>query len=191
MLSAKGFKEVYNLSGGIKAWDKETAIGPQDLGMEFFSGTENAEDTIIAGFGLEQGLREFYLDMGKKVSNTDAGKLFAKLAEIEIRHQEYLVKLYQEVTGKTVSLEEFAAKTVAPAMEGGLTTEQYLQLYSPDLDSEEEILSLALSIEAQALDLYQRAADRAAEQKTKSVLQQIADEERAHIASLAGYIDTM
>ena len=40
MLAGKGFSRVYNLSGGIKAWEKATAIGPEDLGMEFFTGKE-------------------------------------------------------------------------------------------------------------------------------------------------------
>lgn len=191
MLSAKGFKKVYNLSGGIRAWNKEVAIGPQDMGLELFSGDESAEDTIVTGFGLEQGLREFYLNSKNRVANDDAAQLFAKLAEIEIRHQEFLVSLYQEVTGKSVSMEEFADKIVTPAMEGGLTTEEYLRRFNSNLESTEDILDLALSIEAQALDLYQRAAERAADEKIKSVLQKIADEERAHIASLANYIDTM
>ena len=56
--------------------------------------------------------------------------------------------------------DDFAAKIVTPAMEGGLTTDEYLQLYKTDLDSETEVLSLALAIEAQALDLYLRAAEK-------------------------------
>ena len=167
------------------------AVGPQELGLDLFSGSETAEETIVVGFGLEQGLREFYLSMSDRVTRDDARDLFLKLADIEILHHDQLLDLYHQVTGQKVSREEFAAKEVEPAMEGGLTTDQYLKLFQPDLDSVEDILSLAMSIEAQALDLYQRAADNADNEATRSVLQQIANEEKAHIARLAHYIDTM
>ena len=74
-------------------------------------------------------------------------------------------------------------------MEGGLTTTEYLQLYDIDLESEIEVLGLALAIEAQALDLYLRAAERSDNVETKQVLLQIGDEERNHIARLSNYID--
>ena len=70
-------------------------------------------------------------------------------------------------------------------MEGGLTTEEYLQLYQPDLDSPAEVISLAMAIEAQALDLYQRAAERAGTDAARTALMQIANEERSHLEQLA------
>lgn len=191
MMAGKGFDKVYNLSGGIKAWNNEVAIGPQDIGLELFTGQESAEETIIIGFGLEHGLREFYLDMKERVSSSKAQTLFNKLADIEILHQQHLLEMYQQLTGSHDSMEDFKARKVQPSMEGGLTTEQYLNIYRPDLESEQDILSLAMAIEAQALDLYQRAADRAEQESTKNALQQIANEERAHIARLAKYIDEM
>ena len=191
MLSGKGFKNVYNMSGGIKSWSNEIAVGPQDLGLHLFSGNESAEETIIVGFGLEEGLREFYLDMTSRVASAEAKSLFTKLADIEILHQEHLLKLYQNLTGEAVSLENFKSKTVQPAMEGGLSTEEYLGLFNPDLESEQDILSLALSIEAQALDLYQRAADRDTNEESRKVLQQIANEERAHMDRLATHLDAL
>ncbi len=182
---------MYNLSGGIKAWNNEIAIGPPELGLDLFDGAESPEKTIIIGYGLEQGLREFYLTMQQNVASEAAKKLFAMLADIEVLHQKQLVQLYGQVTGETVSADSFQEKMVQPAMEGGLTTEQYLERFQPNLESELDILSLAISIEAQALDLYQRAAERAKQEDVSSVLRQIASEERAHIGRLAKYIDTI
>ncbi len=188
MLSGKGFERLYNLSGGIKAWGKEVAVGGAAVGLHLFAGVGSAEEAIIVGFGLEMGLREFYLSMQKRATLPGTQTLFGKLAAIEILHEEQLVQLYSEVTGKNLSIEDFAAKVVAPAMEGGLTTDEYLQLYKTDLDSETEVLSLALAIEAQALDLYLRAAEKN-EGESKRVLLRIAAEERSHIARLSHYID--
>jgi rubrerythrin len=187
MLADKGFSKVYNLSGGIKAWGKEVAVGSEDTGLHLFSGVASPEEAIITGFGLETGLREFYLSMQRKGTREATKSLFGMLADIEILHQDRLVKLYNEIKGTTISVADFAEKIAEPAMEGGLTTQEYLQLYKTDLDSELEVLGLALAIEAQALDLYVRAAERGGE--SRKVLLQIAEEERSHIARLSRYID--
>lgn len=135
------------------------------------------------------GLRDFYLSMQSKVSLESTKALFAQLADIEILHQQRLVDLYREITGTALTMTEFAEKIAEPALEGGLTTEEYLQLYAVDLDSEIEVLGLAMAIEAQALDLYLRAAERSDKQATRQILLQIAEEERSHIARLSSYID--
>jgi rubrerythrin len=189
MLAGKGFTRVYNLSGGIRAWEKPTAVGGEDQGLELFIGNETAEESIVAAFGLEEGLREFYLAMQQRSTDEGARNLFIKLADIEILHQEQLLELYNELTGKTVQREEFTQNMVIPALEGGMTTEEYLAMHQPDFGSVTDILSMAMAIEAQALDLYQRAADRIADIKAASVLQKIANEERAHLQSLADYME--
>ncbi len=189
MLSGKGFGKVYNLTGGIKAWKKQVAVGDEETGLQLFTRHESPEEAIIIGFGLEVGLRDFYLSMQSKVSLEPTKLLFQKLADIEILHQQRLVELYREITGTVMTIEEFAEKIAEPAMEGGLTTEEYLQLYQVDLNSEVEVLGLALAIEAQALDLYMRAAEQSINEQTKDVLSQIAAEERNHIARLSSYID--
>ena len=158
MLAGKGFTKIYNLSGGIKAWEKETAYGPEDQGMTLFSGNEGVEACIVVAYGLEEGLREFYLTMQERTRDEEAQALFAKLAEIEVLHQQRLVEMYNDVTGKSTDMKEFSSSIVTPEMEGGMTTEEYLARFHPDLESLTDILSLAMSIEAQALDLYQKAA---------------------------------
>lgn len=185
----KGFSKVFNLTGGIKAWKKEVAVGSEDTGLYLFRSEESPEDAVITGFGLEMGLRDFYLSMQSRASRESTKALFGKLAGIEILHQERLVELYTEITGTAHTMTEFAEKIVEPAMEGGLSTEDFLGLYKVDLDSELEVLGLALAIEAQALDLYLRAAERSDSGNTSKVLLQIAEEERTHIARLSNYID--
>ncbi|MBB1094497.1 sulfurtransferase [Rhodopseudomonas palustris] len=189
MLAGKDFSKVYNLTGGIKAWNKEVAVGPEESGLHLFTSEESPEEAVVVGFGLEVGLREFYLSMQAKTSRESTKVLFGKLADIEILHQERLVELYRDMTGSAMTMADFSKKIVEPGMEGGLSTEEYLQLYNIDYDSELEVLGMALAIEAQALDLYLRAGQRSDNQQTKKFLLQIADEERSHIARLSSYID--
>lgn len=189
MLAGKGFSKIYNLSGGIKAWEKVTAVGPEDQGMELFTGQENAEESIVVAYGLEEGLREFYLTMEEDSSDETARTLFNTLARVESIHQERLLDLYKGVTGKDVTQEEFSDSIVSSALEGGMTTQEYLSRFQPDLNSITDVISLAMGIEAQALDLYQRASTRANNDRARDILQQIAGEERTHLQYLADYMD--
>ena len=87
MLAGKGFKEVYNLSGGIKAWDGQVAFGPQDQGIELFSGDESPEAMLIVAYSLEEGLRDFYLSIIPGTKEEKARQLYGKLADEDVFRQ--------------------------------------------------------------------------------------------------------
>ncbi len=191
MLAGKGFENVYNVAGGFKGWKSEAAFGKEELGLELFTGDESPEKTLVVAYSLEAGLRDFYLSMITEVKNNDTKDLFQKLSEIEVKHQDRIFNEYITITGKSVDREEFEKSTVSKEIEGGLTTEEYMNLFQPDLESMEDIIELAMSIEAQALDLYIRAADRTSNPQSKKVLTQIAEEERTHLAQLGKLMESL
>ena len=184
MLAGNGFDNVYNLSGGFKAWEGEAAFGKEDMGLELFTGNESPEKTLVVAYSLEAGLCEFYLSMISKIENRDAQNIFQKLSDIEVKHQDRIFSEYIRLSGKSVTREEFEKNIVHKVVEGGLTTEEYTHLFQPDFESVTDIIGLAMSIEAQALDLYLRAADRSSNPESRKVITQIADEERAHLKQL-------
>jgi sulfur-carrier protein adenylyltransferase/sulfurtransferase len=189
MLAGQGFDDVYNLSGGFKAWNVEAAFGEEMKGLELFSGMETPENTLLVAYSLEQGLREFYLSMIPKVNNPDAKKLFESLSAIELKHQEHILEAYAHMTRQAQSREEFEQRVTTQAMEGGLTTEEYGRMFHTDWESTTDIVSLAMSIEAQALDLYTRAAGRTQNPESRKVLMQIAEEERSHLSQLGKLLE--
>jgi len=159
MLAGKGFTNVYNLSGGIKSWHAEVAFHPEEKGLSLFSGNETPEKTLIVAYSLEEGLRNFYLSMASRVKSDETGKLFEKLSEIEIKHQDRIFKEYTKIAEDPITREVFIQSVTIEAMEGGLTAEEYADTFDIDWESVEDIIGLAMSIEAQAMDLYQRAAE--------------------------------
>ena len=191
MIAAQGFSEVYNLSGGFKAWKGEAAFGAEEKGLELFTGNESVEETLVVAYSLEEGLRSFYLEMQAKVKNSNARNLFKKLSEIEVKHQERVLEEYRKITASSITREEFEKKVVVSTLEGGLTTEEYTTLFHPNWESVTDIIEVAMSIEAQALDLYLRASERSDESQSQKVLRQIADEERTHLAQLGKLIETI
>lgn len=184
ILAGKGFKKVMNLAGGIKAWKNNKAVGSEDLGLDLFTGKETPQEVLIVAYSLETGLKDFYESMIPQVKNDKARQLFEKLSTIEEKHQNRIFAEYIKITGKDVNQDEFEKQVVSPAVEGGLTTEEYLKLYPTDLDNVKEVISLAMAIEAQALDLYQRAAERATLEARRDALMQIANEEHSHLEHL-------
>ena len=191
MLAGKGFQQVFNVSGGIKAWKSKTAIGPQDLGMDIFNGKEAPLDILKTAYSLEQGLRDFYLTLEKTAGHQTVKGLFLKLSEIEVKHQKSILTAYNRISGLKTSQDEFEGWVETSALEGGLTTREYLDLFKPDLNSEKEVVSLAMSIEAQALDMYQRGSARISNPESKAIVLKIADEEKAHLASLGKLMDSL
>jgi rubrerythrin len=191
MLAGKGFANVYNVIGGFKSWKSPAAFGQIELGLELFSGDESPETTLVIAYALEEGLFDFYVSMIPKVKNNTVKNLFKKLSLIEVKHKDRIFKEYKRISGKTERRETFENNIVIKAVEGGLTTQEYVDLFHPDWESEEDVIGLAMSIEAQALDLYLRAADRSSNPESKTVLNQIADEEKMHLTQLGKLMEAI
>lgn len=177
------------MSGGIKAWDSNTAVGSEDTGMTLFSGKEDIAEVLLVAYALEAGLQEFYTSMQERVAQAEVKALFKQLSAIEVKHQDRLFSEYQAITVNALSREAFERNAALQSMEGGLTTEEYLALYPTDFNIASEVISLAMGIEAQALDLYIRAAENSSQDATKQTLLRIAEEERTHLKLLGDLLD--
>jgi len=184
MLSGMGFREVYNLKGGIRAWQGFTAAGPAEVGMALITGKETPSDMMAIAYGMEEGLRGFYTDMTEKLSDRDTVQLFHRLAGIEVKHKNRIFNLYQTLDKTASTLEDFETRIVSRVMEGGMTTEEFLQANQPALTTVDDVLNIAMTLEGQALDLYLRYSFQSEDEKTKDVLYDISEEEKGHLRLL-------
>ena len=184
LLSGQGFTDITNVSGGFNAWTSETAFLSEEKGLALFDGVTSVENALAVAYSLEEGLKDFYESMAEKVDSDPARQLFHQLSQIEAKHQDRILEQYAEITGKSVTRDTFEAQQVSEVLEGGLTTEEYANLLMPAYDTLTEIIELAMSIEAQALDLYLRASEKAQNEAGKKALIQIANEEKTHLALL-------
>ena len=184
LLSGQGFDHIINVAGGFNAWTGEAAFLGEEKGLALFDGVTSVENALAVAYSLEAGLKDFYDAMAVKVDSDPARQLFHQLSQIEVKHQDRILEQYTELTGKPVTRDTFEARQVPEVLEGGLTTEEYANLLMPAYDSVTEIIELAMSIEAQALDLYLRASEKAQNEAGKKALIQIANEEKVHLARL-------
>ncbi len=189
-LAGKGFTKAINLSGGIRAWQGLTAYGDFEQDLFLFDKLDSLADILKTAYSLEEGLQDFYLDLLQRAENEQLIILFRKLSDIEDVHRENVFKEYVRLTGDD-DRKAFETNVRKDALEGGMTTAQYLDLFKPDLTDLVDCISLAMSIEAQAYDLYSRAARATDIAENKKALSKIANEEIYHIEQLARLMDTI
>jgi len=184
MLVGRGFKKVYNLQGGMHAWNGLVAEGPVELNMDMITGDETPPQIIKLAYGMEQSLGEFYRTAKTKTEDSEVASLLDKLASIEEKHQEYLLELYNQIEATPSTAESFEAQVTEQVMEGGFRLDEFLKQNERFLSDVTSLLDLSMMLETQALDLYLRFADKTADERAKSVLHKIGDEEKQHLAAL-------
>ena len=184
LLAGRGFAEVYNLSGGIKAWQGAVVAGSIEIGMGLITGKEDPAEMLLIAYAMEEGMRSFYEEMGSRVEDPEAARLFGDLAEMDELHKEAIFGLFQKRQEDVGNRKELEERVLPKVMEGGMTTEELLSRNQGSLETVGDVLILAMMLEAQALDLYLRYSQKSEDPKTKAVLHELANQEKAHLTSL-------
>ena len=189
LLSGFGFQEVYNLQGGIKAWQGLKAVGPRELNLELVGGDETPAEMIALAYGMEMGLGIVYRDMIERSDDHELRSLLSKLADIETRHKKRLLELLAEIDSPIPDTDAYEADLRPSILEGGLGLDDFMQENESFFRSVQGVLELAMMIETQALDLYLRFAEKSTHNLTKTALFAIANEEKAHLGSLGNLLE--
>jgi rhodanese-related sulfurtransferase/rubrerythrin len=189
LLSGLGFDEIYNLQGGIKAWQGQKASGPKALNLELVHGDEKPAEMIALAYGMEMGLGIVYLNMIGRSDDPAVKSLLAKLADIETLHKKRLLEILAEVDSPISDTKAYEADVRSSILEGGFGLDDFIKENESFFSSVQGVLDLAMMLETQALDLYLRFADKSEDERTQKVLFSIADEEKAHLGSLGDLMD--
>ena len=184
MLEGEGFREVYNLKGGIYAWEGQEIAGPPEMGLEYLKGLETPEEIILFAYGMEVSLGGFYEEAAGKTRNPDAKELLLKLAGVEGRHKDQLFRLHGEMFQGEESRAAFESRVPPGVLEGGLSSKDYVKKITGPKNSLEDVFSVAMMFEAQAMDLYTRYAQMLENEKAVTLLHDLAEQEKAHLKAL-------
>ena len=184
-MAGQGFTQVYNLNGGIRAWEGEKAHGPVELHLDLVRGDETPAEMIKLAYAMERGLGSFYREVKTATQDEELSSLSEILAAAEDKHKRYLLDRYNEIKSTNVDQNSFEAQLTAPSpMEGGFDSEELLRQNRQFLESVSSLLDLSMMLETQALDLYLRFAGKIENASTKQALYKIADEEKGHLQAL-------
>ena len=189
LLAGNGFKDVNNLKGGIKAWQGLITAGPADMGMSLLKGDEAPEEIIVLAYGMEKGLGRFYALVSRQTNDKEVADLLGILSNVEELHKKMLFNLYLSIDPTVSSTKTFETKIVSDVMEGGFTTEEFLEKNKPAMQTVPGVLNIAMMLETQAMDLYLRYSQKIEGERSKKVLYDIAEEEKAHLESLGRLLE--
>ena len=154
------------------------------MGMLVLTGKETAQEVIALSYGLEEGLQKFYATCADMAVEPEVGRLLSKLAEIEVRHRDKLFDAYLAVESNPIDRKSFEAEVNTEMTEGGLSVNELIERNQPEFSSSAAVLNFAMMLEAQAMDLYMRYADKCENSTVKAILFNMAEEEKAHLNSL-------
>ena len=191
VLSTKGFSPVFSIDGGIMAWTGAAAAGPKSRGLSLLRGDETPKDVLLAAYGMELLLGRYYLEMAGKMADAETGETFRKLAGFEERHKNRVFSLYKRHGDATATREELEKHVSAGTLEGGMSGDEYLENVGGDPEAAAEVLDLAMSIEAQALDLYARLAEKSEVAESRGILLELSEEEKRHLKALGALMNKL
>jgi sulfur-carrier protein adenylyltransferase/sulfurtransferase len=188
ILAGKGFSTVYNLSGGIKAWNGWTGFGDYEQGLHLFDAVVEPAEALELAYAMEVALQTFYEGLAALESEPQAKQTYERLASFELGHKKVLATQYQRLTGGTLSPDNL--ENLGKAVEGGVSTQEYMDRMGVDPKSAEEIVSFAMAIEAQAMDLYSRAAEQAAGDLAETFTT-LSGQEKDHLRQLGRFMSNL
>jgi len=172
------------MKGGIKSWYGHKAAGPMDQGMETFLGNEEFADMIGLAYAMEDGLQRFYQKLAEDKQDPEQKNLLLNLAGLEQEHKERLV----EIHGRSEGAMPLESKS-SDIMEAGARISKTIEQVQSSLNSFEEILDFAMTLETQAMDLYTRMARKSDYAAKRDLFLKLADQENSHLAYLADEMD--
>ena len=193
ILKGRGFKEVYNLKGGMMAWEEIEApevAGSADRGrINLIKGDEAPSEIVAMAYGMEKGVECYYSTMAELLKDTEVSRLLKELAEEEKNHQQKIFILYQNLDPSVTNRQKFEARMVSDAMEGGFIVEEFFEKNLSGRQSVLNVLNVSMMLEAQALDLYMRYSDRCVSENAKESLYNLAEQEKQHLNRIGSLIE--
>ena len=168
----------------MDSWHGLSAKGSIEIGQHLLRGDETATEIISMAYAMEEGLREFYLELTRLKEDPEIITLLTSLAEIENKHKKRLFDLYSTFDPSVTDRLAFEDDIVSEVMEGGFTTEEFLEKNQDAIKNVPDLLDIAMTLETQSLDLYMRYSENFKEEQSKDILFEIAEEEKGHLAAL-------
>jgi len=188
-LSEAGFSQVHSMAGGMNAWNGLVAGGAYETGLAYFPHAARAEEMISLSFALEEGNRVFYDRISRDVKEEEAASIFRLLGQAEERHKETLRELHARVSGKGGDPEHPEEMEAGRFLEGGAPLEETLVWVQGK--TVEEILELAIAMEANSLDRYIKMGRAVADERSREVFLALSREEQKHLERMTSLLDRL
>ena len=181
-LCGLGFKGIHHMDGGILNWPYETIPGIPEEKPELIAETANVKDILMLAIKLEKGSRDFYMAARDKVGSPQMKEVFQTLANAEDKHIQMLYQRAISLLGEGAlpPVEKLKRELKVEHMEGGVEVSPALAKVEEKIADEMGALEIALEKEYMAYDFYKRASAMIENPDAKTLLNELAVEEREH-----------
>jgi rhodanese-related sulfurtransferase/rubrerythrin len=181
-------KRIYNLTGGILAWEGKTLRGfPK---VQVFDKNKSAEDLLFTAMDLEKGAWRFYTHILENFDVDPIIPTLTQLSKAEIGHAKIVFGFWKTIAGTIRPFEELYRDLGGEILEGGDKLSDMLDfLKNTKGNLCTHIIEAALHIEYAAFDLYRNMADNAEDQTARDAFIAIAQAEKNHMRTLAKALD--
>lgn len=183
-----GLPKVMNLLGGFSGW------GGPDLTsfprLAAFESDGSVESLLRRALELEKGTHGLYERLSLEYKTGIVAELFSSLVNAESAHARQVHQLLvAEGSYSESTFDEVFASISGNLLENGLPVESMLAR-AKDLGTvgDAALLDLALEIELGAYDLYKSLALLTTSERSKQVLSELAQQEKAHTDLVLGAI---
>ena len=177
-----GFEQLYHIEGGILNWPYKTISGTFEVEPELIVESATVRDVFMLGMQLEKGLYNFYTTAIKKTRVTKIKSILKILANAEDGHMQRLYRRATDILGDNslAPFEQLTGELEGDYMEGGTKVHPALEIQEIKFIDKHEILEKALEKEYLSYDFYKKAAALVNNTDAKTLLHELAIEERNH-----------
>jgi sulfur-carrier protein adenylyltransferase/sulfurtransferase len=181
--------EVYNLDGGILAWEGGVVMKPPQVRL--FGTKATVEQMLMTAMDLEKGAMKFYTMADERWGGEEWSEVFARLAEAEIGHAMMIYQLLRREKDIKGDFDTVFSRLLGDVLEGGMSLAEALDRAASAKNRLcIHLIELALNIEYSAFDLYRTMADRATDSEARDVFLKISQAEKSHMNILIGALGT-
>ncbi|KAB1443433.1 rhodanese-like domain-containing protein [Pseudodesulfovibrio senegalensis] len=188
LLAGVGYSRIVNMLGGMSAWEGHVAFGPMDLGLGVFSGQEAPVAIVVKAHAMEKVLQDFYILQAAQAKDAGEKAAYEELAGFEEKHMSVLETLHSRFGGAQAELIASDEKGLG---EGGVVIEDFLNEHAGAFEGPQGVLQLAMMMEAQACDYYQRCMRQMTREDARDLFGVLAREELAHLKLLGRRMDVL
>ncbi len=175
---------VYNLAGGIMAWDG--LMLPDYPRVQVFDKQKSSAELLMTAMNLEKGAYRFYTYVAGKFGEEPFAETMHDLSKAEVGHARTIYRFYERFAAAETPFEELFERLDGEILEGG----KDLQSMIAAVDRTREnacmtLMELAMSIEYSAYDLYRTMALASDASAARDAFWRIAQAEKGHMRMLA------
>ena len=175
--------QIYNLQGGILAWDGAVAARPPQVRL--FDMQASHREMLMTAMDLEKGAMRFYTLVDERYGGQDWSNVFGRLAEAEIGHAMMVYRFLQHGQPPGQDFDTLFDGLAGDVLEGGMMLAEALDdAANTSTRLCVHLMELALRIEYAAFDLYRTIADQAEDAEAQDVFLKIAQAEKSHMRTL-------